>query len=218
MRVFVILGLGLLAGAGLYVYQDKQPAPIQKLKPLPPPPTPPPPPTLSQADLNRAVANTAHYTTTMRIAALSKLAMNSNPGIDNVLVERLRSDTEFTIRIQILDLLASRHKRGDEKQEDRRNTARILQGMRDTNRYVRIAALQAIQRVNGRSAANPLTKFLRDTDVEVRKGIIRTIAFLVGSGSETNRLVRASYKLPSQYEAIYQKALANAAKAQTSAP
>lgn len=164
------MAIVFLSASSVFLYQRyvqlTVPVPIER--PAPPPPMIPAV-VFSDQDIARIKASTRDSNPQVRWAALQLLFTLGEPEILALLEESITRDTEPANRVRALELL--RQRKGIETLQG------MLRGLKDPEKEVRVAALEAIQQ-SGEPAAIPWVAeaATRDYEPDVRSRALRVLS------------------------------------------
>ncbi len=146
------------------------------LKPAAPPPPPPPPPAIlnepapviDQAELQKVLNSAQDPDANVRWQAVLFLDKVQSPQAMPLMRQMLQRDMDAQLRINILNLLSAR-KGPDVVQA-------VLLGTKDMEPEVRLAALQALEKIGDFSVASDIANGpIRDQDERVREQAMKTL-------------------------------------------
>lgn len=150
---------------------------IQKFRtppvPLPPPPPPPPAillepaPVINEEETAKVIKSANDIDPAVRWEALALLDKMKSPKAAAIIFEKLRKDLDLELRIKILRLLSER--KGPEVSQN------LVWALRDHEPEVRLAALQALEKVGDYATASAITEVLKDPEERVRVQALRTL-------------------------------------------
>lgn len=164
-----LMAVALLAVAAFLVLRDRV-APKQEAVAPPPPPAleiPAPRPVFSEAELNKVRASLRDTDPEVRWSAAQLLYEIRDPQAMALLDRMLHEDTDPQLRMKVLGLLKGR--------EDAARLTTLVASLRDSEKSVRIAALDALGVIGDPSVTTWVTALLRDTEPEVRIAALRTL-------------------------------------------
>lgn len=198
MKAIMVL---LFAGALGYLAWQKF------LKPAPPPPPPPPPPpailsqpapVISDAELQKVLKSAQDTDPGVRWEAIVFLDKVRAPQAMPLMFQMLQRDPEPAVRIKIINLLGGRS--GPDVLKA------LLGATKDQEPDVRVAALQALDKIGDYSVADAITNGpMRDQEDRVRLQAMKTLNDL------QDKKTKAIQEAQQRYEAEKQQAAAAAA-------
>ena len=208
-----ILILAVLSAGGIYWYGERGGAVISDPKPLgpappppKPPPPPPPPPEMTQ-DVEREIREKLFDSNSrVRLAALERLAKFSGPAVDGLLSQQVRIDADVSIRMRTVRIMESR---GPET-----GPPLIYGALRDTDKRIRITAIDSLRNLQAYESGDVITKMLFDTEADVRRTALQALNALARREITKTHYGRA-YRLPPNFQLIYLEAINHARGAGT---
>lgn len=179
---------------------------FQQFKPKPPPPPPPPPPAIllepapviSQEEQAKIIKAANDPDPLVRWESLLFLEKMKAPRALEIMFEKLHKDFDVELRVKLLNLLSE--KRQPEV------TQNIVWVLRDPNPEIRMAALQALEKIGDYATASAITELLKDHEESVKLQAIRTLNSLQDKKTaEIEAERRRQEELRRQAEAAAQK-------------
>jgi HEAT repeat protein len=188
MKFLAVIALAVALGIVLFQRGVFTPAP-------PPPPPPPPPPAIlsepapviNEAELQKVLKSAADPDANVRWEAVVFLDKVKSPRAMPLMEEMLEKDMEPTLRIKIVNLLGGRH------------TPEVMKAlvfaMKDQEPEVRLAALQALEKIGDFSVASNIADGpIRDQDETVRLQAMKTLNSLQDKKQKEIDDARARYE------------------------
>lgn len=162
LMMIVVMGV-----AGYFAFQRAKPA-------APPPPPPPPPailmepaPVISEEEQAKVIKSANDPDPLVRWEALLLLDKMKAPRAQEIMFQKLHKDLDLDLRRNILTNLAT--KRSPEV------TQNVVWVLKDSNPEIRLAALEALDKIGDYATASAITELLRDPDEGVKLQAIRTL-------------------------------------------
>lgn len=149
---------------------------IKQFKPAPPPPPPPPPPPailleplpiINEAEQAKIVKSSSDQDPDVRWESLVLLDKMKSPQALPLLFEKLHKDPEADVKIKIITLLSERSSH-DISQN-------LVWALKDLEPTVRVAALQALDKIGDFATASAITDTLKDQEETVRVQALKTL-------------------------------------------
>ncbi len=201
--VLRILMLILVLGGGGYfaIRNFSDPVPLPVMEPLPPPPSPPPPPLRLNAKQYRAMRRRLFSTEpTVRAKVTQELLSYFGPEADELLQFQLRMDMDQANRRRVIEVLR--------KRAEPTAAAIIALALNDTHPNVRMTAMLALRDLDAKEFRAEISQKLYDTDPAIKREAILTLRHFQQNVKKNIR--KKNYRLPAQYQQVYDNALAHA--------
>jgi HEAT repeat protein len=181
-----------LAAAGYLAHEFMRPP-----QPPPLPAEPPaaavaqdPGPVFSENEVEKVRQSLQDPDPNVRWAAVQLLYNIRDPQLGTILERMIGEDPDPDLRIKIVGLMKGR--------EDLMRLGGLVKGLRDTDKSVRIASLQAIGDIGDPSVATWVTALLRDPEPEVKIAALQTLGRFQDKRKEEFRAL--AEKLKKDYE------------------
>ena len=200
MRLLLII---LILGGGGYLAVQKltYTEPLPEMVELPPPPPPSkPPPRLTPEQYRKMRIRLFHTDPRRRVKVTEGLRKFVGPEADALLELQLKTDTNHGNRSHAINILRDR--------AEPTAPAIILPALHDTHPNVRMTALLALRDLDARQFVSSISQKLFDTDPAIRRATILTFRHFQETATRKKR--KKEYRLPEEYQRVYQKALAHA--------
>ncbi len=151
---------------GYFVYREFKP------KPPPPPPAPPPIlqeplPIISEQEQAKVLRAAHDQDPGVRWEAVMFLEKIKHPKALPLLFEKLHRDPDVQLRMRTAHLLGER--------QGREVSQNLVKALKDAEPQVRVAVLQALERLGDYGVASVVTESLNDQEEAVRLQALRTL-------------------------------------------
>jgi HEAT repeat protein len=157
----------LVVSAAYLLYEYKKP----QERPLPPPPPvmdqPDPGPVFSDADVRRVRQSLKDGDPGVRWTAAQLLYNIRDPQLGPLLDKMIAEDPDPEVRIKVVGMMKGR--------EDLVRLGGLVRALSDTDKGVRLQALDSLGAIGDPSVASWVTALLKDPEVEVRVAALQTL-------------------------------------------
>lgn len=158
-----------LAAGGYLAYQYRKPTQPAPLPAEPPVSVQPrdPGPVFSESELDKVRQSLQDGDPSVRWAAAQLLYSIHDPQLGGLLEKMISEDPDPDLRIKIVGLMKGR--------DDLVRLGGLVKGLRDVDKSVRIASLQALGDIGDPSVVTWVTALLKDPEPEVRIAALQTL-------------------------------------------
>jgi len=158
-----------LAAGGFLVYQYRKPSLPPPLPAEPPMSIQPrdPGPVFSETEVEKVRQSLQDGDPSVRWAAIELLYSIHDPQLGGILEKMIADDPDPDLRIKIVGLMKGR--------EDLVRLGGLVKGLRDVDKSVRIASLQALGDIGDPSVVTWVTALLKDPEPDVKIAALQTL-------------------------------------------
>jgi HEAT repeat protein len=189
-----------LAAAGYLVHEYLRPPQPPPLPAEPPATTASPNPgsVFSEAEAEKVRASLLDADPAVRWAAAQLLYNVRDPQLGPLLEKMIAEDPDADLRIKIVGMMKGR--------EDLMRLGGLVKGLRDVDKSVRIASLNALGDIGDPSVITWITALLKDPEPDVKIAALQTLGRFQDKRKEDFRLL--AEKLKKDYEEALRRAAA----------